>query len=50
MMSEFVIRAVRVYDISDEDVGARWPVDRIWPRGFTNLPRACRLGSRRRTQ
>jgi hypothetical protein len=29
-----VIRAVRVYELSDQDSGARWLVDRIWPRGI----------------
>lgn len=28
-----VIRAIRVYELSDEDSGARWLVDRVWPRG-----------------
>lgn len=28
-----VIRAVRVYGLSDAESGARWLVDRVWPRG-----------------
>jgi uncharacterized protein YeaO (DUF488 family) len=32
-----VIRAVRVYELSDQDSGARWLVDRIWPRGIAKF-------------
>jgi uncharacterized protein YeaO (DUF488 family) len=28
-----MIRSVRVYDLGEHDVGARYLVDRIWPRG-----------------
>lgn len=28
-----VIRAIRVYELSDADSGTRWLVDRVWPRG-----------------
>ena len=28
-----MIRTARVYGLPDEDLGARWLVDRLWPRG-----------------
>jgi uncharacterized protein YeaO (DUF488 family) len=33
MRGEAVIRAVNVHDLAPDDTGARYLVDRVWPRG-----------------